>query len=135
MDLVFPNTFFRKENSPVHKKKLLVYDTARGIASEIRKKISSDYDIYFCLKKGDDKKIELADFFAAIIIVNDIDDLKKIEEFDLKINNLIVSSSINKDYFNYPSLKNLIIFDLNLNRKSTISLIKEKLNYIALQMN
>lgn len=117
----------RKKECLSNKKKLLVYDTSRGLASIIKKKISSEYDIYFCLKDGDLEKVELNNFFAAIIIVNDIDDLIKIEILNIKIKHLIVSTSLKKNYFDYPNSDALTIFDLHLSRNEIILLIKEKL--------
>lgn len=135
MELLFQNTHFIKEKSSTEKRKILVYDTSRGIAADIRKKLADVYEISSCLKKGDDLNVNLEHYFAAIIIINDIDDLMKIEQYRLKISNIIVSSSLKKDYFNFLNLNNLFFFELNLTRKSTISLIKEKLTYLDFHSN
>ncbi len=113
MELLFQNAFLIKEKSSTEKRKILVYDTSRGIAAEIKKKLSNLYEISRCLKKGDDYNMNLDHYFAAIIIVNDVDDLKKIEEFNLKISHLIVSSSLKKDYFNFPNIACFSIISYN----------------------
>lgn len=119
----------RKENSKISftKKKILVYDTSRGIASEIKKKFNYDYEIVFCIKKNDLNNVDLNSFFATIIIINDYEDLIKIDLFKRKIKNIIASSSLKENHFSLNEIPDLTTFELNTHRKNMISFIKENL--------
>jgi len=121
MNVVFKSGNSSNEHIKTIIEKVLVYDTSRGFAAEVRKKLNKDYNVVCCLRPSDLKKIDLDTFFAAIIIINDPLDFEKIENIKLKIKNLIVSSSLKKSYLDYSSLGNIIIFELNMSRKDTIS--------------
>lgn len=116
-------------------KKILIYDTSRGIASEIKKKLSEEYEVYSCLKKDDDLMININDFFAAIVIINDIDDLIKVKQYRQKIKNIMISTSLKKEYINDLILIDLFFFELSNPRKYTLSLIKEKLAFLDFHSN
>lgn len=132
MNLLLQKHNIQQQHFLMNKKKLLVYDTSRGVAAEIRKNIAKDYETYYSFKKINDASIRLEDFFAAIIIVNDVDDLLKIEALSSKINNIMVSTSLKKESFIFPNLSNVTIFDLKLKRKELILFLKNKLKTFEL---
>ena len=126
------NIVFKSENSGDSQtisftKKILVYDSSRGVAAEVRKKLGKEYNVVCCLRPKDLKKFELNDFFAAIIIINDYDDFLKMDTFRLKIKNIIISTSLKKDYFTVPVIPNTFVFDLFLPREQTINWLRDKL--------
>lgn len=127
MGLLIQNIFSAGEIQPFERKTILVYDTSRGVAAEIRKKISKKYDVLCWVKKNDVQNFFIHDYFAAIAIVNDVDDLKIVENIKKRVKNLIVSTSLKKDYFDFPDANELEIFDLKMTRKMTITMIESKL--------
>lgn len=130
MNIVFKNDNLVNKRNDVTtiSKKLFVYDSSRGVAAEVRKKLGKEYSVVCCLRSKDLKKFNLNDFFAAIIIINDYDDFLKMETFRRKIRNLIISSSLKKDNFSMPYIENSFVFDLFLPREETIHWLREKLD-------
>jgi hypothetical protein len=127
MNIVFKSESLGDAQTISITKNLLVYDSSRGVAAEVRKKFGKEYNVVCCFRSQDLKKFNLEDFFAAIIIINDYDDFLKIDTFRLKLKNLIISSSLKKDYFTVPLIPNSFVFDLFLPREQTINWLRDKL--------
>ncbi len=130
MNIVFKcqNCVEKKIDINLIPKKLFIYDSSHGIAAEIRKKFRNEYFIVCCARSKDLEKIDMNNFFAGIIIVNDYDDFLKIEIFREKIKNLIISSSLKKNNFSTPHIENVYVFDLFLPRTETIYWLRERLD-------
>lgn len=117
----------------MNRKKLFIYDTSKGYIIFLKNSLSKFYNIEFCKKESNLKNFDFEDYFAAILIINDYDNFKKIAEINSKIKFILVGSGLKKIHFRYPYIENVVYFDLNLKKEALITLFKEELD--SFEMN
>ena len=109
--------------------KTLIYDSSRGFSRMIKRYYSCNMNIDVCANRKNFLYNKYTDYNLCFFIINDIDDFLNLKKIYFEIEHIIIatSRSIFKEKLLNMNLEDVLVLDLQENKRDLIKVINNRL--------